>query len=324
MTGNSSIIARLSLFRRDRVPHDDPARDRRPRYVFLHPACACRLRVASLLPGLCLHEAQGPGAGAGGHVRAAADGHRAAADLQRDVRGEPPHRCRRADGLPARSLRGAGAGRLDRRDAVDCRAGRPPRGGPGARHHLSAPHRSHRLQGGRARSRDARSPRASSSRSSTPTSCRRAEFLHKTIHHFVDPKVAVVQARWGHINADYSLLTKIQSILLDAHFVLEHGGRNRAGHFFNFNGTAGIWRREAIIDGGGWQHDTLTEDLDLSYRTQLRGWKFHFRARRRRAGGAAGRDERLQVAAASLGQGVHPDLPQAAAADSGVATSRSA
>jgi cellulose synthase/poly-beta-1,6-N-acetylglucosamine synthase-like glycosyltransferase len=102
------------------------------------------------------------------------------------------------------------------------------------------------------------------------------DFLHKTIHHFVDPKVAVVQARWGHINAEYSLLTKIQSILLDAHFVLEHGGRNRAGHFFNFNGTAGIWRRQAIVDGGGWQHDTLTEDLDLSYRTQLKGWKFHF------------------------------------------------
>ena len=86
----------------------------------------------------------------------------------------------------------------------------------------------------------------------------------------------MVQARWGHINADYSLLTKIQSILLDAHFVLEHGGRNRAGHFFNFNGTAGIWRREAIIDAGGWQHDTLTEDLDLSYRTQLRGLEVPF------------------------------------------------
>ena len=102
------------------------------------------------------------------------------------------------------------------------------------------------------------------------------DFLMRTIHHFVDPKVAVVQARWGHINAEYSLLTKIQSILLDAHFVLEHGGRNRAGHFFNFNGTAGVWRRAAIEDGGGWQHDTLTEDLDLSYRTQLKGWTFHF------------------------------------------------
>jgi hypothetical protein len=103
-----------------------------------------------------------------------------------------------------------------------------------------------------------------------------ADFLQRTVHHFTDPKVAMVQARWGHINQDYSLLTRIQSILLDGHFVLEHGGRNRAGHFFNFNGTAGVWRRAAIADAGGWQHDTLTEDLDLSYRAQLRGWKFHF------------------------------------------------
>src|SRR3977135_83022 len=86
----------------------------------------------------------------------------------------------------------------------------------------------------------------------------------------------MVQARWGHINQDYSLLTKIQSILLDGPFVLEHGGRNRGGRFFNFNGTAGIWRRAAIADAGGWQHDTLTEDLDLSYRAQLRGWQFVF------------------------------------------------
>src|SRR5687767_7239692 len=102
------------------------------------------------------------------------------------------------------------------------------------------------------------------------------DFLHRLLPHFADPKVGMVQARWGHINQDYSLLTKIQSILLDGHFVLEHGGRNRAGHFFNFNGTAGIWRREAIGDAGGWQHDTLTEDLDLSYRAQLRGWRFVF------------------------------------------------
>lgn len=102
------------------------------------------------------------------------------------------------------------------------------------------------------------------------------DFLRRTVHYFSDPRVALVQARWGHINEDYSLLTKIQSVLLDAHFVLEHGSRNRAGCFFNFNGTAGIWRREAIHDGGGWQHDTLTEDLDLSYRTQLRGWRFVF------------------------------------------------
>jgi cellulose synthase/poly-beta-1,6-N-acetylglucosamine synthase-like glycosyltransferase len=103
-----------------------------------------------------------------------------------------------------------------------------------------------------------------------------SDFLRRTVPFFVDEKVGMVQARWGHINQDYSLLTKIQSILLDGHFVLEHGGRNRAGMFFNFNGTAGIWRRAAILDGGGWQHDTLTEDLDLSYRAQLRGWRFVF------------------------------------------------
>ena len=102
------------------------------------------------------------------------------------------------------------------------------------------------------------------------------DFLRQTLPHFTDARVGMVQARWGHINQDYSLLTKIQAILLDAHFVLEHGGRNRAGCFFNFNGTAGVWRREAIADAGGWQHDTLTEDLDLSYRAQLRGWRFVF------------------------------------------------
>lgn len=102
------------------------------------------------------------------------------------------------------------------------------------------------------------------------------DFLRRMLPYFVSDKVALVQARWGHLNQDYSLLTKVQSILLDAHFVLEHGARNRSGRFFNFNGTAGIWRREAISAAGGWQHDTLTEDLDLSYRAQLLGWKFVF------------------------------------------------
>jgi cellulose synthase/poly-beta-1,6-N-acetylglucosamine synthase-like glycosyltransferase len=102
------------------------------------------------------------------------------------------------------------------------------------------------------------------------------DFLMRSLPHFADTGVAMVQARWGHINEDYSLLTKIQAILLDGHFVLEHGGRNRAGCFFNFNGTAGVWRRVAIDSAGGWQHDTLTEDLDLSYRAQLRGWRFLF------------------------------------------------
>jgi len=94
------------------------------------------------------------------------------------------------------------------------------------------------------------------------------------IHHFTDPMVGMVQARWGHLNRDYSLLTRVQSMMLDGHFVVEHIARNRSGRFFNFNGTAGIWRRSTIVDAGGWQHDTLTEDMDLSFRAQLRGWKF--------------------------------------------------
>ncbi len=102
------------------------------------------------------------------------------------------------------------------------------------------------------------------------------ETLNQTIDYFSDPKVGMVQVRWGHINRDYSFLTKVQSILLDGHFVIEHTARNRSGRFFNFNGTAGIWRREAIETAGGWEHDTLTEDLDLSYRAQIKGWQFIF------------------------------------------------
>jgi cellulose synthase/poly-beta-1,6-N-acetylglucosamine synthase-like glycosyltransferase len=101
-----------------------------------------------------------------------------------------------------------------------------------------------------------------------------ADVLERTINHFVDPKVAVVQCRWDHVNRDFSALTEVQALMLDGHFIMEHAGRNRSGRFFNFNGTAGIWRRSAIADAGGWQHDTLTEDMDLSYRAQLRGWRF--------------------------------------------------
>jgi cellulose synthase/poly-beta-1,6-N-acetylglucosamine synthase-like glycosyltransferase len=100
------------------------------------------------------------------------------------------------------------------------------------------------------------------------------DFLMRLIHHFADPKVGMVQGRWTHINRSYSFLTEVEAILLDGHFVLEHGGRSRTNVFFNFNGTAGMWRRTAIEEAGGWQHDTLTEDTDLSYRAQLKGWKF--------------------------------------------------
>ncbi len=100
------------------------------------------------------------------------------------------------------------------------------------------------------------------------------DFMHKLIHHFTDPIVGCAQMRWSHINGSYNLLTRLQTIMLDGHFVVEQTTRNRAGNFFNFNGTAGIWRREAIEMSGGWQHDTLTEDTDLSFRAQLMGWRF--------------------------------------------------
>jgi cellulose synthase/poly-beta-1,6-N-acetylglucosamine synthase-like glycosyltransferase len=102
------------------------------------------------------------------------------------------------------------------------------------------------------------------------------DFLDKTISYFSDENIGVVQTRWGHINKNYSLLTRLQAFGLDAHFTVEQAGRNAAGHFINFNGTAGIWRKSCIEDAGGWEHDTLTEDLDLSYRAQLKGWKFKF------------------------------------------------
>ena len=100
------------------------------------------------------------------------------------------------------------------------------------------------------------------------------DFLKRTMAVFEDKKIGVVQARWDHLNKDYSLLTRLQAFGLDAHFTIEQKGRNAAGHFINFNGTAGVWRTACIIDSGGWQSDTLTEDLDLSYRAQLKGWKF--------------------------------------------------
>jgi cellulose synthase/poly-beta-1,6-N-acetylglucosamine synthase-like glycosyltransferase len=102
------------------------------------------------------------------------------------------------------------------------------------------------------------------------------DFLQRTVPFFADSGVGMVQVRWGHLNREFSLLTQAQSILLDGHFMIEHTARHRAGCFFNFNGTAGIWRRSTIQDAGGWQHDTLTEDLDLSYRAQLKGWRFVF------------------------------------------------
>jgi cellulose synthase/poly-beta-1,6-N-acetylglucosamine synthase-like glycosyltransferase len=105
----------------------------------------------------------------------------------------------------------------------------------------------------------------------------RPDFARALVGHFRDPKVAMVQARWAHLNREASLLTRIQALMLDGHHMVENRARFGAGLLFNFSGTGGMWRREAIADAGGWQHDTVTEDLDLSYRAQLRGWKFVYR-----------------------------------------------
>jgi len=102
------------------------------------------------------------------------------------------------------------------------------------------------------------------------------DWLLQTVPHFGSEDIGVVQTRWGHINRDYSILTRIQAFALDAHFTLEQVGRNAQGHFINFNGTAGIWRKECILDAGNWEGDTLTEDLDLSYRAQLKNWRFKY------------------------------------------------
>ena len=102
------------------------------------------------------------------------------------------------------------------------------------------------------------------------------DFLLKTIPYFQNEKIGVVQTRWGHLNKTYSLLTELQAFGLNGHFAIEQGGRNAKGHYINFNGTAGVWRRACIEDAGGWEHDTITEDLDLSYRAQMNGWEFKY------------------------------------------------
>jgi cellulose synthase/poly-beta-1,6-N-acetylglucosamine synthase-like glycosyltransferase len=102
------------------------------------------------------------------------------------------------------------------------------------------------------------------------------DWLLQTLPYFENKKIGVVQTRWGHINRDYSLLTSMQAFAIDVHFTIEQVGRNSKNHFINFNGTAGIWRKETILDAGNWDGDTLTEDLDLSYRAQLKNWEFKY------------------------------------------------
>ena len=105
-----------------------------------------------------------------------------------------------------------------------------------------------------------------------------AAVLHEMIHFFTDKIIGMIQTRWGHINKKYSLLTRLQALFLDGHLAVEQTARSRSGRFFNFNGTAGMWRKSCITDAGGWEHDTITEDLDLSYRAQMKGWKFIYLA----------------------------------------------
>src|SRR5690606_15187716 len=102
------------------------------------------------------------------------------------------------------------------------------------------------------------------------------DFLIRTLPYFDDPRVGVVQTRWEHINEDYSLITRLQALQLNVHFTIEQQGRKAADQMLQFNGTAGIWRKKAIEDAGGWSDDTLTEDLDLSIRAQLKGWKIEY------------------------------------------------
>ena len=139
------------------------------------------------------------------------------------------------------------------------------------------------------------------------------DLLKRTVDFFTDPKVGMIQTRWGHLNRGYSLLTRVQAMFLDGHLLLEQTARSRSGRFFNFNGTAGLWRKTCIEEAGGWQHDTLTEDLDLSYRAQLAGVEVCFSHRCGHAGRVARRHERLQVPAASLDQRLDPDLQEIAA-----------
>ena len=192
------------------------------------------------------------------------------------------------------------------------------------RHQLPAPGRSPRLQGRRARGGPARSPTASSSPFSTPTSSRRPTSCARRCRTSRDPKVGMVQARWGHINQDYSLLTKIQSILLDAHFVLEHGGRNRAGCFFNFNGTAGIWRREAIAR----RRRLAARHADRRPRPQLPRAAARLALRvpagPRRAGRSAGRDELASSRSSTAGRRARSRPASSCCRASCARTSRSA
>ena len=198
----------------------------------------------------------------------------AAAAVQRDVRGPAPARGSVPHPLPAGALRDPGAGRQHRRKRKrSARRRWPELAAQG--HNIVYVHRTDRtgFKAG-ALEHGLKIAQGEFVLVFDADFIPEPDVLERTIHFFSDPKVAMVQVRWDHLNRDYSALTEVQALMLDGHFVIEHTARHRSGRFFNFNGTGGIWRRSAIIDAGGWQHDTLTEDMDLSYRAQLRGWQF--------------------------------------------------
>ena len=208
-----------------------------------------------------------------------------------------------------------GSRRLDRRDAGDRPAGGPAVRRPGLRHPVSPPRRPDGLQGRRPGRRAEGGPgpvRGDLRRRLRPASPTSSSGRSRTSP---TPQVAMVQARWTHLNRDYSLLTKVQSILLDAHFVLEHGGRNRCGPVLQLQRHG----RDLAARGDRVRRRLAARHADRGPRPQLphpaRGLAVRLPARRRGARRGAGRDERVQVAAAPVGEGVHPDLPEAAAAD---------
>ena len=127
------------------------------------------------------------------------------------------------------------------------------------------------------------------------------DFLKRIIPWFNDARIGCVQSRWGHLNRNYSLLTKLQAMAIDAHFIVEQTARSRSGLFLNFNGSAGVWRRDCIIDSGGWQSGTLTEDFDLSYRAQLHGWRIEYLPDLVSSCRITGTNDRVQTTTGSLG-----------------------
>ena len=271
------------------------------------------LRHSSLLHHLSLPEEPEAGDGSDVPLRAAAEGDDAAADFQRGLRGGAVVASRSASSIIRGSSRRSRCWTIRPMTPATLTASVPKNcGSRGFNVEADPPGRPDRVQSGRARRR--------------PGGCRRRLRLHPgrgfrsaagpaqaTIHFFTDPKVGMIQTRWGHLNRGYSLLTRVQAMFLDGHLLLEQTARSRSGRFFNFNGTAGLWR--TVLHRGS--RRLAARHADRRSRSQLpgaaRGLEVHLPAERGHAGGTAGGHERLQVAAASLDERLDPDLQETAA-----------